>query len=132
MIRGEPAYARIAAELRARITSGDIPPDGLLPSVRALSETHGVARETVQRAMDQLRADGLIVSDMGHGYRARVQPERQPVAVPRGARVISRPALSDEERADLGLDDAEHVIVVTVGGIERGRYGADHVVLTFS
>jgi DNA-binding GntR family transcriptional regulator len=54
-----PAYEQLATVLRARIAAGDWS-HGPLPSVKALQETYGVGRDTVLRAVEALRADGLV------------------------------------------------------------------------
>jgi GntR family transcriptional regulator len=55
----EPAYRQLAAILRGRIAAGEWR-TGPLPSVKQLQETHGVGRDTVLRALDLLRADGVV------------------------------------------------------------------------
>ena len=54
-----PAYSQLAVALRARIDAGEWS-HGPLPSVKALQETYGVGRDTVLRAVDVLRHDGLV------------------------------------------------------------------------
>lgn len=124
-------YQQLADLLRVSIRAGEIPPGGLLPSSRTLEQTHGVSRETVRRALAVLRSEGLVVTEPSYGTRVRAAEERERVPVPRGARVISRPATA-EERRDLDVPLGGHVLVVVVGGRERGRYAADRTELTFS
>jgi GntR family transcriptional regulator len=54
-----PAYEQLAAVLRARVAAGDWS-TGPLPSVKALQDTYEVGRDTVLRAVDMLRAEGLV------------------------------------------------------------------------
>jgi hypothetical protein len=54
-----PAYEQLASALRARIAAGEWS-HGPLPSVKALQETYGVGRDTVLRAVELLRADGVV------------------------------------------------------------------------
>jgi GntR family transcriptional regulator len=54
-----PAYEQLASVLRARIASGEWA-SGPLPSVKALQDAYGVGRDTVLRAVEALRADGLV------------------------------------------------------------------------
>lgn len=56
------AVVRIAAELRQQIADGTFAPGDRVPSEQALAESNGVARMTARRAVDQLRAEGLVVS----------------------------------------------------------------------
>lgn len=56
-----PAYEQLASALRARIAKGEWS-HGPLPSVKALQDEYGVGRDTVLRAIDMLRAEGLPAS----------------------------------------------------------------------
>jgi GntR family transcriptional regulator len=62
-----PPYQQVAAHLRTLITQGEIGPDDPLPSVRALADRFGVTTVTVSRALDELRAEGLIDTRPGRG-----------------------------------------------------------------
>ena len=55
----EPAYQQLAAILRSRIAQGDWR-NGPLPSVKQLQQEHDVGRDTVLRAIDILRSEGLV------------------------------------------------------------------------
>lgn len=124
-------YRQIADDLRELITSGHIGPGRLLPSSRRLEQEYGVSRETVRRALEVLRREGLVVTESGHGTRVREQQPRDRVPVPRGASVISRPA-TPEERAEHDVAEGGHVLVVSLGGRVRGVYPTDRVELTCS
>ncbi|WP_405871505.1 GntR family transcriptional regulator [Streptomyces sp. NBC_00005] len=67
--RGGKEYDRVAAELRARITSGVYPLNGRLPSQRDLAEEFGVSRDTVQRVLRDLKSEHWIESRQGSGSR---------------------------------------------------------------
>ncbi|MQS10395.1 winged helix-turn-helix domain-containing protein, partial [Streptomyces alkaliphilus] len=55
-----PAYERIAATYRERIHAGDLRPGDRLPAQQAMIRAHGVGRDTVRRAVEVLRAEGLL------------------------------------------------------------------------
>jgi len=55
----EPAYRQLAAILRARIANGEWR-NGPLPSVKQLQQEQDVGRDTVLRAIDILRSEGLV------------------------------------------------------------------------
>jgi GntR family transcriptional regulator len=55
----EPAYQQLAAILRARISNGEWR-NGPLPSVKQLQQEHNVGRDTVLRAIDILRSEGVV------------------------------------------------------------------------
>ena len=73
--RDRVSYRAIAAALRERISGGDLGAGGRLPSTRELAATYRVATTTAQRALESLRADGLVVSRPGAGYFVRTWQE---------------------------------------------------------
>jgi DNA-binding GntR family transcriptional regulator len=62
-----PLYRQLADLLRGQIKSGAIPPRRPIPSKRYLTETYGVSAGTVERALDVLKADGMLKTVMGRG-----------------------------------------------------------------
>jgi DNA-binding transcriptional regulator YhcF (GntR family) len=64
--------------LRAGISSGTYPPRTPLPSAKTLSQQHGIAVNTVMKAFDVLRAEGLVrtVPAAGYGWSDRGTPRR--------------------------------------------------------
>lgn len=70
-------YRQIADELGAAIGAGDFAPGDLLPSEAELSTRHQVSRVTVRRALEALRADGLVDSRQGFGWFVARRPVRQ-------------------------------------------------------
>jgi len=58
-------YARVAAELRELILSGQLPAEAPLPSEERLATHHGVSRPTVRAALAVLRSEGLITTIRG-------------------------------------------------------------------
>jgi Bacterial regulatory proteins, gntR family len=59
-------WRQIYALLREQIDSGELPPGSRLPSIVDLAQTYEVALTTVRKALDRLKADGLVVtSPMG-------------------------------------------------------------------
>lgn len=71
------AHSRIAAELRAKIMSGDLAPGGLLPSTATMVERFGASNATVQQAIDTLRAEGFIYTRAG--ARGQIRQRRTAV-----------------------------------------------------
>jgi DNA-binding GntR family transcriptional regulator len=68
-----PAYQQIADALRARMRDGTYPPGAKLPSESELRETWEVGAKTVRAALDQLRAEGLVIGRQGVGSFVREQ-----------------------------------------------------------
>ncbi|GIE91839.1 TetR/AcrR family transcriptional regulator C-terminal domain-containing protein [Actinoplanes regularis] len=63
----EPVYKRIAGELAARITSGELAPGTRIPSTRQIMAAHGVAMATATRVITHLREQGLVAAQPGIG-----------------------------------------------------------------
>lgn len=63
------AAATLCSQLRQQILAGRLPAGDVLPSVRDLGRTHGLARNTVHRALKRLAAEGLAVAEPRSGYR---------------------------------------------------------------
>jgi DNA-binding FadR family transcriptional regulator len=60
-------YERVAADISARIASGDFPVGRRLPSERDLAHIHSVSRPTVREAIIALELDGLVEVRTGSG-----------------------------------------------------------------
>ncbi|XVU21808.1 GntR family transcriptional regulator [Actinoplanes sp. CA-054009] len=64
---GEPAYREIADQIKADIEERRLIEGDRLPTVRDLALRYGVPTGTVAKAVDVLRADGVVVSRHGRG-----------------------------------------------------------------
>ena len=64
-------HRQIAAQLKERIRRGDWQPGERLPSIPAMAEMFGVAKQTVQRTVDQLRVEGILITKPGSGTYVR-------------------------------------------------------------
>jgi GntR family transcriptional regulator len=62
-------YMQLAAQLRARIESGELGPR--LPSIMKLAEEAQVSTRTMQRAIDLLKAEGILYTQPGRGTFVR-------------------------------------------------------------
>ena len=62
-----PIYEQLISQLESRILSGDIGPNGQLPSIRYLSQTLSVNPNTLQRAYTEMERRGLCYSVPGSG-----------------------------------------------------------------
>jgi GntR family transcriptional regulator len=60
-----PRHATIAADLRARIRSGELAPGTAIRSEAELAAGFGVSRGTVRQALSSLRSEGLISGGQG-------------------------------------------------------------------
>jgi GntR family transcriptional regulator len=82
----KPPYRQIASMLRDSIMSGQLEAGGRLPSEAELIEHFGVARMTVRQAVQELRAEGLVISEHGRGVFVRPAPPIRRLASDRFAR----------------------------------------------
>lgn len=62
-----PIYEQIQAELRRLMLTGALPPGSRLPSVRELAGQLAINPNTIQRAYNELEAEGYIYSVAGKG-----------------------------------------------------------------
>lgn len=88
---GRAPYEQIRDHLRQQIASGEIDPAVRLPSVRSLAAMHSVSPVTAQKALRELRLEGLTVARHGRGtfaaparLRKPGSPRRNELAVERG------------------------------------------------
>lgn len=85
------ASQQIANKLRAAILTRRLNPGDKLPSQPELAARYEVARETVKRALDILKADRLIVSRQGSGVFVRAQTQRSVELRPHIEAAFDRP-----------------------------------------
>lgn len=72
--RGEPVWdgdravwKQVAEELRNRINAGVYQPRQAIPSLTALVQEFGVARNTIRKVIAHLADEGLVRTEMGVG-----------------------------------------------------------------
>jgi DNA-binding GntR family transcriptional regulator len=73
-----PAYVQIAADLRAKIDSGEYPVGSRLPANRELTEHYGVSAVTLRQALEILRAEGLTATQSTRGTFVLREAAEQP------------------------------------------------------
>ena len=61
-----PLYLQVADLLRRQIEDGAL--TARLPSVKSLSQEHGISHITAEKALAVLRDEGIIRSVIGKGY----------------------------------------------------------------
>jgi DNA-binding transcriptional regulator YhcF (GntR family) len=88
------ASQQIANKLRAAILTRKLGPGDKLPSQPELAVRYGVARETIKRALEILRADRLIVTRQGSGAFVRAQTQRPVELRPHIETAFERPHVS--------------------------------------
>jgi len=64
----EPAFRKVAGELREQIENQTYPPGERVPSSRELQERYGIANMTARNALKVLAAEELIHNEPGKGW----------------------------------------------------------------
>ena len=72
---GQPAYQRVAGDLRRQIAAGDLPVGSAIPSTAKLSNEYQVSYTVIRAAISELRAAGLVVGQPGKGVFVQATPD---------------------------------------------------------
>jgi GntR family histidine utilization transcriptional repressor len=106
-----PAYEQVKAFIKTRISAGTWKPGDPVPSEAALAAQFGISRMTVNRALRELSAEGMVTRVQGSGTR-----------VAELHRISSRLTIRDihEEVAERG-----HVHTTRVLMVQAEKAGAD-------
>lgn len=62
-----PRYKQLATILRRQIESGELPPGTPIPSKKRLRQQYEISGQTVDKAVQMLRDEGLVRSSPGLG-----------------------------------------------------------------
>lgn len=101
----QPAYQQVAADLRARIVSGEYAPGATLPTLPELERLYDASSGTVRNAIRVLREEGLVDTRTSAGTVVRKRP---PVHRMQADRYRPRPVLATPYTADEGIDWQEY------------------------
>lgn len=117
-----PLYVRLYQHVRDAIVSGALSPGQRLPASRTLAEDLRVSRNTVESALEQLRAEGFVQRRVGAG--SIVSPDlpvnpRSPQRFRAHARVSPAAETSHDTSALSGRGrqtlDSNHLVASTTG-----------------
>ena len=114
-------YEQVAGHLRASILTGELSPGDRLSTVADLAVTYSVSKSTVERAIDILKAEHLVVARQGAGTFVR-EPSTRPTGL--------RPHLETAFEADTVTVDfigfsgetLHGAIVECLDKVRTGRY----------
>ena len=109
-----PSSRRVAADITARIESGELAPGTRLRSERDLAAHYEVAYHTIRRAMEILRERGLIVSIHGCGTFVREPPTPEPRCSTSGPASSGDLVPPQAPRQPVPSYPDRHVLVLTV------------------
>lgn len=76
-------YARIVADIRARIEAGQLRAGDRVPSTREITREWGVAMATATKALSALRHEGVVDAVRGVGTVVRGTPTPEPAGPPK-------------------------------------------------
>lgn len=76
----QPAYLRVASDLREKIVNGSLPPRTRLPSQARIREEYGVSDTVALEARKVLMAEGLVEGRSGSGTYVRERPVPRRIA----------------------------------------------------
>jgi integrase len=97
----EAPFERVAARMRSRILSGDLPDGSVAPSIKEIAAAYEVAVGTAHRAADLLRQWGML-SPGGRGKRPLIlRPDHEPPAAQQP--VVADPLAAGPRLLDLEL-----------------------------
>ncbi|MEU9604857.1 GntR family transcriptional regulator [Streptomyces sp. NPDC048057] len=132
----QPAYLRVASDLRQKIVSGSLPPHTRLPSQARIREEYGVSDTVALEARKVLMAEGLVEGRSGSGTYVRERPVPRHIArscfrPPTGANPFRQEQATEgvrgtwESRSDqegAGEEIAERLGVQVGDRVMRTRY----------
>ena len=95
----QPAYLRVAGDLRQKIVGGDLPPHTRLPSQAKIRAEYGVSDTVALEARKVLMAEGLVEGRSGSGTYVREHPVPRSVSRT-GYRTLGESTPFRQEQAD--------------------------------
>lgn len=107
---GQVTHWHAANRLRDEIMS-NLAPGDKLESEQTLADRYGVARNTMRKAIAQLREEGILASRHGRGTFVAAVPCRNQVFLGPGDRARAR-LPEDAERAQRGLPPGVPMLIV--------------------
>ena len=105
----QPAYLRVAGDLRRKILDGTLPPHARLPSQARIRSEYGVSDTVALEARKVLMAEGYVEGRSGSGTYVRERPKRQRdraqrLPADRHAEPLPPGAGGREQQGHLGVD----------------------------
>lgn len=73
-------YLQLADIIRRRIVDGEVEIGRRIPSMTELEAEFGLARNTIKKAFDVLKAEGIVEAEKGRGLFVVKVPDDEPPA----------------------------------------------------
>jgi GntR family transcriptional regulator len=109
---GLPIYRQLMEQVRRLISSGQLRPGAVLPSVRELALEHAVNPMTISKAYGLLEAEGLLERQRGKAMLVAAQPKPRETRSERLARL--QPAIeqlvTEARQLELDPDDVAQAL----------------------
>lgn len=119
---------QIANQLRAAILTRRLAPGDKLPSQTELTDRYDVARETVKRALDLLKAEQLTISRQGSGTYVRAKTQRAVELRPHIEAAFEQPRVSIDF-AGMSGETLRDAVTETLDKIRIGRYTPESIAI---
>ncbi|CCK27691.1 GntR-family regulatory protein [Streptomyces davaonensis JCM 4913] len=130
----QPAYLRVAGDLRKKIVDGSLPPHTRLPSQARIREEYGVSDTVALEARKVLMAEGLVEGRSGSGTYVRERPVPRRIARsgfrPIGGATPFRQEQSDGEARGTWESSSEQVEASGAVAERLGIHPGDRVMCT--
>ncbi|WP_433892189.1 GntR family transcriptional regulator [Streptomyces sp. CA-111067] len=97
----QPAYLRVADDLRRKILEGQLPPHARLPSQARIRTEYGVSDTVALEARKVLMAEGFVEGRSGSGTYVRERPRQRRII--RSGYLPTAPSPFRQEQADEGV-----------------------------
>jgi DNA-binding GntR family transcriptional regulator len=125
----QPAYLRVASDLREKIANGSLPPHTRLPSQARIREEYGVSDTVALEARKVLMAEGLVEGRSGSGTYVRERPVPRRIArsgyrPPSGANPFRQEQAADGARGtweSTSEQEQANAVVAARLGVEPGE-----------
>ncbi|MBQ9015332.1 MAG: GntR family transcriptional regulator [Firmicutes bacterium] len=108
---GRPIWPQIKERLMAEIAAGRFPMGEPFPTVRELAEDAKVNRNTMQRALSELEAEGLVITNRTAGRT--VTTDRDLIRSVRGRIAKEKIETLVAEMESLGISAAEVIGIIS-------------------
>lgn len=102
---GRPVYVQLIEQLELALVAGEFPPGSRIPPVRELAADAGVNPNTMQRALQELEARGLLQAQRTAGRTVTADDAALRALRRRRAKALSEEFL--QQMQALGMEESE-------------------------
>lgn len=110
IVPGRPVYVQLVEQLEMALMTGEFPPGSRIPAVRELAADAGVNPNTMQRALQELEARGLLQAQRTAGRTVTAGPEALQALRQKRAAALAREFLHSMQALSLGQAEVEALL----------------------